>query len=287
MLKLSKMRYLFLSLSIPFIFLLISSNETEEISSELVIEKFLIASGGFDKWVNIETIEIKKVLTKTVNSVETHDSSLIIYRDQPLTVYHKTENSTHINYSDAMFTKSENSKEWKNMFAKVGRVFGISYEYKHYTHFWALEFAKQENLYEAYVLSDKSFGEEHYVLEQKPLQNKSNQLSKEEKCFILFSKSTGLIDYTYTFKDNQLYGSSQYYDYKNIDGYIVPTKKVSGFASGKNLDNTLKDFEIANREAKKRGITQLDLNHIFSPSTSIYNVVKFNQPIDESVFEMK
>jgi hypothetical protein len=259
------------------------TRQNKSIDIQTIVEVFMKASGGIDKWESVETLLIEGVKSKENESKSQFKTT---YNNNPLRLYQETEEAYYIRFVDDMFRKTKNSKEWRSM-TTVSRKLGIPYKFNRYSIFWALEFANHVNITNQYKISNKYFGDPYNVLEKKNDSNLPNKFSKGSDFYILLSKKTGLVVATYTYKNDKPYTSTQYLEYKDVNGYIIPTVEISGFSSPESIQNLSNSILEANEEAKKKSINfRVDPSKITSPTTFSYKKVQFNQPIHESVFEM-
>jgi hypothetical protein len=247
-----------------------------------IVDRFLNASGGLDKWQKVNTLTLEHYF-EDGRGFKKYD---IVYRDEPLNYYSDLEGTVYLANEYAIYNKDEKSGEWSNMTVLSGNM-GLPIEFHRSTLFWALEFAKNNNLSEKYSLSDKNFGKEFNVLEMLYRPNASERFRKGYNYYILFSKKTGLIERQLLYKNGKQKEFTDYYDYTEVDGYVIPLKQAHGFSkqTREGFNNTLSEYDSLKKERDSTYV--LKASKIPVGATIRHNQkVQFNQPIDESVFEM-
>jgi hypothetical protein len=273
------------------ILLLLSFNLKNEKTNkvEQIIGVFLKASGGINNWKNIRTFSYEKYVSYQNDSSIALTTDKVIYQNKPLCLFREgSEGEKEIMLENKCFRKRIESNDWIDMSSEL-KLLGVNYRFDYGKHFRALEFSKKKNNFEGFLISNKKFSKEYYVIEQDSDSDVNGSAYLNNKInYFLFSKNTGLLDSIYTTLDDKLHRFIAFQDYEEKNNLIFPTKTIIGLVSQKAKNDLKMVIEHTQNRMDSEGIevNKGNMNRTLNVNTMIYKNVIFNQPIDESVFEM-
>jgi hypothetical protein len=128
-----------------------------------------------------------------------------------------------------------------------------------------------------YSYSDFIFGNDYNVIEKKtPVYNNlfGNRIGGYIN-YLIFSRKTGLLMYDMLMEGDRILNLTEFVQYKEIDGFRFPIKIRLAPNRTKILTDSPHSAQFRN-----------EINKILQPRIRLYKNIQFNQPIDESVFDM-
>jgi hypothetical protein len=270
----------FLLLALLVVSLVANKKYENPSNATLIIENFLKLSGGSEKWSELNSFYSKIEEVKCIKSVsekKTNNSIEIWYKNNKqggCFVKQDDENRQYGN-SSGYWLRRNKSFDWISL-NLTSSYTGITIKIDYTAVCYALEFSKRkDNLKELYILSEAMSDDRFYVVEKLDENKKEALYNSEFKNYLFFSKKNGLLTHDILFVDNKLLKHEEFLDYTSFNGYLFPVTKKVSLTLPKEL------LAIVNRENLRNGETNTDNTKIIT-----YQKVIFNQPIDESVFDM-
>lgn len=241
-----------------------------------IIERFIEVSGGLNLWEDIDFLQFQSTQTNIQDSV-VKDDFVGFFRSKPACYVLRSKQVTYNSDENSRHHKRE-GEGWISMDI-MAKHLGMPIRIRYNKICPALDFTINHNLIDYfYTISNKDFGNDYYVLEKK-IEEPTKVVVPEErkkKNYLLFSKKDSLLKFDITTMNGKEIRVLEFLEYKMFDGYLFPIlqkltpEKISYLGQ---LNN------------KEEGILQ-NANRFLQPKIIAYENIKFNQPIDESVFEM-
>jgi hypothetical protein len=255
-------------------YLFITPISAQNASAEEIILNFLEVSGGVETWRNLEYFHSDFMEINENDSTVTeffsdwYKSNHTCYvKHSEYDAYHATPISSH---------NKKNGEEWRSM-QVITDFFGVKFTIRYEEICYALKFVTElDSLSTTYRISNKDFGDEFLVLEKDhPQYEMFGRVSEPKINYFIFGKSDGLLKFHMLFKEKSVIRVDEFLDYKKFGDYLFPTVQRKASTKTKILKES--------RYAKQ---FKSEINKVTQPKIITYQKVIFNQPIDESVFDM-